>query len=404
MPCRTSSQDQPIGPVSGAGERAGAETRLRRDRPTRLSYGALGAYAFWLYAFGPAVALLRADLHFSYTLVGVYSALWAAGAAAVGASFAVVSRWLGRRLLLWGSAAGVAGGAALFALSGRVSLTLLGAVIMGFAGTMVQNVTQSVLSDHHGPLRAQALVESNIGAGACAVLAPLALGGLARTPAGWRSAMALPVGALLALYLAYRREGLAVAVVGPQDARRPRLPLAVWLLAGLVAVGIAVEFCVIYFGAELLSVDGLSTHNAATAMSGFYAGILAGRLAGGRLLRRPERTTGLLWASLAITATGFGLFWLVASPTPALAGLVIAGIGVANLFPLSLALTLDVVPGHTDAANGATQLLGGLIVIAAPLALGALADLVGLRLAFGTEFVLIGFSAALLFLGRRRTS
>lgn len=61
-------------------EVAGADAGLRRDRPTQVSYGALGAYAFWLYAFGPALALLRVEMHLSYTLVGVYSALWAAGA------------------------------------------------------------------------------------------------------------------------------------------------------------------------------------------------------------------------------------------------------------------------------------------------------------------------------------
>jgi hypothetical protein len=33
---------------------------FRRDAPTRLSYAALAGYAFWLYAFGPALALLRA--------------------------------------------------------------------------------------------------------------------------------------------------------------------------------------------------------------------------------------------------------------------------------------------------------------------------------------------------------
>ncbi len=72
-------------------------------------------------------------------------------------------------------------------------------------------------------------------------------------------------------------------------------------------------------------------------------------------------------------------------PAPALAGLLAAGIGVANLFPLSLALTPAAVPEQADAANGAAQLLGGLLVIAAPLALGVLADQVGLRAAFATE-------------------
>lgn len=392
------------GPAVGGGAAVHPANGFCRDRPTVLSYGALGAYAFWLYAFGPALALLRSELHLSYTLVGLYSALWAVGATGVGASFAAASRRLGRRRLLWGSAAATSGGAVLFAFTGRVSLALLGAATMGFAGTMIQNLTQSVLSDRHGPRRDQALVESNIVAGVCAVVAPLALGGLAATPAGWQSAMDLPAAALLVLYLVYRHEALPARAAVHAGGHKPRLSLAVWLLAALVAVGIAVEFCVIYFGAELLATDGWSSTSATTAMSGFYVGILAGRVAGGRLVRRPGRTTSLLWASLGVTVTGFTLFWLCASPLPALVGLVATGIGVANLFPLSLALTLAAVPDQADAANGATQLLGGLVVIAAPLALGALADQVGLRAAFATEPVLIALSATLLLLAGLRAT
>jgi hypothetical protein len=36
--------------------------------------------AFWLYASGPAFALLRAELHLSRTMAGVYAAVWPAGA------------------------------------------------------------------------------------------------------------------------------------------------------------------------------------------------------------------------------------------------------------------------------------------------------------------------------------
>ena len=370
---------------------------LRRDGETFLSYGALGAFAFWLYAFGPALALLRSQLHFSYALVGGYSALWAAGAAGAGVTFAVLSRRLGRRRLLWTSGLTTSAGGAMFALSGMMVLSLIGATLMGFAGATLQNVTQSVLSDRHGPRREQALVESNIGAGVCAVIAPLALGGLATTPAGWQTAMAVPAAAIAALYFAYHREALPSPGGGPRAVSATRrLPIPVWLLALLVAVGVAVEFCVIYFGAELLSIDGLSPTTAATAMSVFYVGILAGRVAGSRLLRRPGHAEGLLWASFAVTTAGIAAFWLLTSVGAALGGLFVAGVGIANLFPVSLALALAAAPEQTDSANGAVQLLCGLVVIAAPLALGGLADSLGLRDAFTTEPLLIALSASLL--------
>ena len=81
---------------------------FHRDPATLLCYGALAGYAFWLYAFGPALALLRAELHFSYAVIGVYSAVWAGGAAISGVTFAALARRLDRAPLLWWSAAGAA--------------------------------------------------------------------------------------------------------------------------------------------------------------------------------------------------------------------------------------------------------------------------------------------------------
>ena len=79
-----------VPPVRGGSAPRGADARAFRDAPTLLGYGTLAGYAYWLYAYGPALALLRSELHFSYTLLGVYSALWSAGAALAGVSFAPV--------------------------------------------------------------------------------------------------------------------------------------------------------------------------------------------------------------------------------------------------------------------------------------------------------------------------
>ena len=121
----------------------------------------------------------------------------------------------------------------------------------------------------------------------------------------------------------------------------------------------------------------------------FYVGILVGRLAGAGLTVRPGRSVALVWASLALTAAGFVVFWLAGHPVLGIVGLLVAGIGVANLYPLSLALTLEAAPGRTDAANAVIQLIGGLAVVVAPFLLGALADHSGLHTAFAVELVLI---------------
>lgn len=377
-----------------------------RDRPTVLSYAALASFTLWLYAFGPSLALLRAELDFSYTVLGLYSVLWSLGAAAAGAGFPAVSRRLSRAVLLWGSAAATAGGAGLFTLGTGVAGTLAGAGVLGLAGTTLLTVVQAVLSDRHGAQRDRALTEANVGAGACAVLAPLLLGAAAAGPGGWRVAFALPALALAALYLRHRREPLGGTAARRGTARPGPLPTACLLFAVLTAGATAVEFCLIYFGTEVLVGTGLTTTVAATALSSNYLGILVGRIAGAALTRRPGRTTGLLYVSLAVTAVGFAGFWLTDRPGVAVLGLFVCGVGIANLYPLALSLAIGAAPGQEDRANARTQLLGGLVAAGTPYLLGTLADRHGLTAAFALEPVLIGACLLVLVAGlraRRRT-
>lgn len=376
---------------------------FHRDGPTVLSYAVVACYTLWLYAFGPALTLLREELRFSYTLLGTYSALWSGGAVLAGLGFPFAARTVSRGALMWCSALLAAAGAGVFTLSNGVAWTMAGAGLLGLGGTMLLTVTQAILSDRHGARREQALVEANVGAGASAVLAPLALGALALTPFGWRAAFALPVVGLAVLCLLYRGQVLPPTAVhrDVRQRQRKRLPLACWLFIGVVATSIAMEFCLVYFGAVQLTTIGMSPNAAATAMSAHYGGILLGRVGGAMATRRPGRSVQLLFASLVITLGGFLLFWLTALPTLAVLGLLLAGLGIANLYPLSLALTLGAASGREDQANARSQVVGGLLVVTAPYLLGSLADRFGLGAAFAVEPLLVGLCLLLLLTGLR---
>src|SRR3954463_10422272 len=77
---------------------------FRRDDATVLAYAGITFFAFWNYAYGPSLALLRDERHFSYTLLGVYTAAWSTGTVVTGLLFARVARRLSRRALVWSSA------------------------------------------------------------------------------------------------------------------------------------------------------------------------------------------------------------------------------------------------------------------------------------------------------------
>lgn len=372
-----------------------------RDGATVLSYAALGCYTFWLYAFGPAVTLLRDELGFSYTLLGLYSVLWSAGAALAGLGFAFLARRLTRRAHLWFSVLACALGAALFTLTTGTLSTLIAAAVFGLSGTMLLAVVQAVLSDRHGPRRDRALTEANIGAGISAVFAPLVLGALATSVIGWRATFALPAVILLVLYLRFRRAPMPAAPRSRDRARTAPLPVACWLFATFMALGSAIEFCLVFFGPQMLITTGLSATAASTALGANYLGILIGRILGAALARIPGRTARLLYLSLAVTAASFTLFWLTDSSVLAILGLFLCGVGVANLYPLSLALTLDAAAGQEDQANARSQLIVGLVAAASPLVLGSFADLLGLAVAFTVVPVLIGSGLCVLWAGLR---
>ena len=374
---------------------------FERDALTRLSYAALGCFTFWLYAFGPAVTLLREELEFSYTLLGLYSVAWSVGATLAGVGFAWAARRMARSALLWCSATTTAVGAGLFTLGHGVPATLLGAALFGLAGTTMLAVVQAILSDRHGSRRDRALTEANIGAGASAVFAPLVLGVLAASVVGWRATFALPAVVLAVLYLRYGSQQFPAAP--QQHARKGAggLPLACWLFAMLTGVSSAIEFCLVYFGPQLLLDTGLSAAGASTALSSNFLGILIGRLLGARLTSRPGRTVAILYASLALTGASFLLFWLVDQPALAIMGLFMCGVGIANLYPLALALTLDAADGREDRANARSQVILGLLAAGSPYLLGSLADQHGLAAAFALEPVLIASCLLLLWGGLR---
>src|SRR3954447_24012306 len=123
----------------------GSDVRaFRRDRSTVLAYAAVVCFAFWNYGYGPALALLRDELHFSYTLMGVYTAAWSVGTVATGLTFAWCARRVTRPTLLWGSTVLAIGGAGLFTMGSGVAPTLVGAVLLGLGGTTLLTSLQAI--------------------------------------------------------------------------------------------------------------------------------------------------------------------------------------------------------------------------------------------------------------------
>jgi MFS family permease len=275
-------------------------------------------------------------------------------------------------------------GALLIALSPVVAGTILGTFIMGLIGTISLMANQSVLADIHGAQRTIALAESNVAATACAVLAPLIVGTLAASGLGWPLALVLTAPWALGLWLIFRQVRFPDVRPAQATAHGPTtLPKAFWMLATVLFLVSSVEWCMAYWGAEFLaSVVGLAPALAASAMTLFFVAMAGGRLIGSRLAWR-FASAHLLYAALLIALAGFLLFWLAPGTALSLVGLFVAGLGIANFYPLTVGVATGAVPELIDTATARLAVAGGSALLLAPLVVGAIADLVGMRWGFG---------------------
>ncbi|WTU05035.1 MFS transporter [Kitasatospora sp. NBC_00070] len=190
----------------------------------------------------------------------------------------------------------------------------------------------------------------------------------------------------------------AAAVPTPrQPARNVRLLV---LLLGLVALcdaygeGALADWATLHLTDDVHASTGL----AATGYAAFAFAMTAGRLGGTWLSVRAGQTRVMLFGGLT-AATGM----LVAALAPAvplvLAGFVLVGLGLANIFPLAIAAA-GAAGGPRGVATASTLGYAGMLV--GPPVIGFLADATTLPLALTTVAAAAALAAALSLLVRPR--
>jgi fucose permease len=376
-----------------------AATAFRRDRLTWIAYTLLAWFAYLQATPGLVIGHVRDELHLSYSTGGLHVAAFAAGSIVAGVISVRLERALGRRAVFW-SAAAVMGAGAIGLSAGRIAEVTVGSLlVMGVGGGLLLVTIQAALADHHGERRAVALAEANLAAGIAYVIL---IGGLSLTAAlhaGWRVAV---LASLLVPVLAYgSNRRLVIDAPPPSHVPQGRLPGVFWIAAAMLFCTTAAEWCITAWGATFVQdATGVSTDTAVALMAGYFGGVLAGRTVGSRLARRHDPAR-LLAFSLALTAAGFAILWPSTGPLPALVGLSLLGIGLGNLFPMGISVTVALAPGRAVLASGRAVAMTAFAVLLAPLTVGTLADATSLTAALGVVPVVLMLAAAGLALVRR---
>ena len=358
-----------------------SETEFRRDRLTWIAYVMLAWFAYLQAAPGLVMVHLRDELDLSYSAGGLHVAAFAAGSMIAGVVSARLERALGRSALFW-SAAAVMGAGAIGLTVGRVAEVTVGSVlVMGLGGGLLLVTIQAALADHHGDRSAVALTEANVAASIAYVALIGVLSLTAALHVGWRVALLASLAVPALAWWNNRR--LAIVAPPPSDGAEGRLPAVFWIAAAVLFCTTAAEWCITAWGASFVEdAAEVSTDTAVALMGGYFGGVVVGRVLGSRLARRHDPAR-LLALALAVTAAGFAVLWPSTGPAQALVGLALLGVGLGNLFPMGLAVTVALAPGRAALASARAVGMVSLAVLLAPLTVGALADATSLTAALG---------------------
>lgn len=376
-------------------------TPFRRDRQTVGGYFALALFTFFLNIQGNVIPFLRDTFQLSYTLVSLHPAALATGLIVCGLIGDRIVTAAGRRTGIALSVFGLAGGAALFTIATTPILTIFGCFLLGCPGGLILVVIPALLSQLHGSNREIALSQANAVCYGASLMAALTMGLFVGLKFDWRSSLLLGI-ALAALFVfAYRTVDIAKPAARVETTGSDRLPAVYWLYWVTLFCVIALEQTTLLWAPEFLEkIQGLSRATAASAAADFSVGMMLGRLSGTALLGRLRKAT-VFYLSLFLTVPGFLLYWGVAIPIVGVAGLFLLGLGIALLYPVTLGMAIGSAGRLGEQASARASLASGLAILIVPMALGALADGVGLWLACLILPVLAAVSAVTFRIARR---
>ena len=363
---------------------------FHRDRFTWLAYLALAIYAYFLNILGPITPFLKSELNLTYTVSSLHFTTFAVGILLVGFAGHLVIHRLGRGRSLWVGLFGMSLSALLLIVGKDPLVTITASFLMGLVGSLILAVVPAALADRHGEMRAVAFSEANLLSSLFSTAAPLLVGWFAAS-IGWQWALGVMASVPVLMFPGLRNNSSQEDVPGLTENKRMNRPLPAlfWVYWLGIVLGVAVEFCMVFWSADYMEqVWGLAKADAARAVSIFLAAMILGRLIGSNLVQRFS-TRSVVTSSLLVAAIGFLLFWRAPGTAAGLTGLFITGLGVANFYPLLLSLAIGAANGNTTQAGARATLASGTAILILPLSLGSLADSTGIHQAYGIVVLLL---------------
>jgi predicted MFS family arabinose efflux permease len=372
--------------VSFTGTKEGATAPLLttdKFRWDRLTYASALGYALLVCALSVGVVLgeLREQFALSGLIASLHGSTFGFGLLVAGVWGVRVVDSLGRRSALALSAAALASGITLFCTGPAWPITLTGTALAGLGGALLVMVMPGLISDHHGEHRAAAFAAVNGAPGLAGVAFSLIIGLALALHWSWRAPYLILTGVIVLALIS-----VAWPVAIPKSPRqgaftlshfRDRDVFVPWLH---IVNAVICEFAIGIWAATYLKEVGNASGGLASAMAGVFGiSMFLSRLVLPTIMRYLGDAT--ITVSFTVLAVGALMMCFAPGLLPRVAGLTIVGFGGAPLYPLTVDRLYASAEHKIDSISlGAIcALASGAAVTLGPLALGILADSVGLQ-------------------------
>ncbi len=364
--------------------------------PAVPSYLVVGTIGYLIYGLGALGPYLRTQLHLTDTEVGLHSTGFAIGLLVAGAVVGTAGRRYGERVVRMAAILVVLPAIVALILAPAVAVTVGAAVALGLGSGTLLGYANATLAAPGGVLARIRVARANALAMATAFACPLALAWGATTGPGWWIGLVPALLLVAFLGIDVRSGPVLPPPVVPLDGD-DRLPREFWLAWGFLVAAIATEFSIVFWAATLAERrTGVTVAEAGVIGSLFLVGMFAGRLGlalgigTGQDSRRPA-LIGFALAGLAAL-----MAWVSTAAVLTATACLLAGIGVAVLYPLGVSAALAVAPGRLVQAGARLNLASGVAILLAPLLLGVISDSAGVVVGWSVivGLVLVGLVLA----------
>jgi fucose permease len=333
------------------------------------------------------VRQLEATFGIDDAAIGLWYFVNASTYAAASLAGGLLTERFGRRIVLGVAAAALAAGLWIAAAAGSWPVFVAAAIPMGAGAGAIDGGMNGLLLDVAGSARGRALNLLHLFFSIGALAAPFVIGLVVSHGIAWplvvvaTGVAALVVAGVLAIVSMpsgreQRAEPAAPSESPPPSAAHPkRLPRPLLFLSIAIACYVAGEVGVSSWTVRFLHDVPLET--ATLALSGFWAGLAAGRIAA---VRWGDRFPHPAIAAASSALAGVAVIVAVVAPSPgvAIVAIALAGFASGPVFPLIIAIGGELYPARVAAVAGtltAVAVVGGVVY---PPLIGVMSGSIGL--------------------------